>query len=1539
MLSTEQKTGQLYKHFLNVSDTRDTRDFYEEAIQSSFCIRPDQLLMYGDEIPRSDGENANEIRNLKDRECFTWQKDESTKIDIVKCYKDYPLEKIDNGTDNAFKLVDSDGEPIRNVIPFNYYKDLYNYDLKTRGGQKIYFGVGDWVLDTYSGVLKFYGDVPEGVNHDNPPTLSFYQYVGGTGFRQDTFGYDGVIVPITGWRISKNEYLIDTENMVNGTKVSLEDQISKNANAIQENYTKTFGFDGDDKNEGVAYSLQKIISLTYTSSLDNVKGYDDSANSDIGTLLSRKSAEIEESEGVAQSGLKVTFCSQNVSKGTEHKLTISKDGTVRFDNGKSKTLNNDGPTKLVDSTEKNFIVVEKDPEFSSLQEGEFTVNVEEVKTSGILLYWDRKEHDYLPFINKETDDYNFGFPVVAANGRIPPSVSIGAISLNDYKDSITPEYYGPRNYTVTIAVEGGDQVKSADYVVRNTTGAFLDDIINRIVSDYTDSEGNFKFIGSIFLRAGTYRLSNNTLDLSAFKNLNFIGEDKYTTKIEGDLDFNGDATGILTVSNISLEDVKTDSKLKNLYLNETILKKFESTKGENIVSIKNSSLESIKIDKDASSSSTEPNDTNQNDGTNDTAEPGVFDNTNKLLNIITGSTIGKVDISTGYTLLNGDTIGELKLHNVLNDFIKSCFIQKVISKPKQTTLVGSTVFDYVETPFTQIPHMKHFPIYSQNSDKCLEYATFDSPFRIDYSQKGNKITIALDSEYLFINDNGELSCNLNAGSIIVDVSKLERHSSYGGKKPDVAIPNQKLQEALEDLYSTKADLNPDGKIPLDEIPDSVAYGGLLFVGTWSFEQKDEENSTDTNVVYKDGGPYPEYKDANKNFTADEDQKGILQPGWFWIVDSSKKDEDKPAAIQIAAPQTVNGKEEILKFTAGDWVIWNGTYFEKLDRAYQDAAYSVLPVYTTGEHLRWSWKNQRNDNNSWGLGALELGGETVAESFDMVNQELRKLWVKHPGVLKGKKLIPYGDYKTLEYIKIPTDGGTASSSYITVAYDAHKDLNVKNFTVTLPRTDPKWKSSIFVGDKCTFSAGVDGHEVTCEYQPENKDITKIGDGVELTVEKSIDPFDDEIAGSKYWKSVYLRFNGKNLGDGTHNFVLGLDNIEPDNDFTKDAKSNTDLYTIEIADKYEFNDSMGKIEVSGVNFISDLKTNLKNCSGVKYLTRNVDLAFTNVQLPHLVDAINSSGEVISLHDELNDRFVDIPLSSIKWSKSQQSDEKRYNASFDYTYNLPVEKVSENVTFSLRVKDVYGNTRDVSLTTINYLLAPGLDERERVNSSYDLYPTIWFGSSSSEYCGHSFDSSKLLTDQGYYELMKESRQLETGEVVQDYGWPTKEIYNWASDTDARVDYSDLDGDSRVENFRWVTFNKYWTGDRYEGIQLNENSGFTLDINVADDVKYLFTTDLYSMSTCKGNLIIMAKVVNVNANQQDDKGIRWFDCNAPYDGFSEVGKMDGQAAMYAGSSNALSKRITFGKDTYSGDLFVRVGIKKDSGLRIKNLTVRDLI
>ena len=287
MLNTEQKSNLVYKRHIGVADTRSSRDFYEEAIKSSFYVRPDQLLMYGDQIPREDNpKGLAEIKKLQNGQVYGFTKSEGEKIGIVKYYEDYPLQAIDAGTDNAFKLVQEvDGveTQIKNIIPFNYCSDVYNYSLKTSEGKKIYFGVGDWVLDVNAGVLTFYGDVPPGVDHNNPPKISFYQYIGGNGFRQDTVGYDGIILPITNWHISKDTYIIDTEN----DDRTLESVIKGIADKVEPGFSDKYGFDGADENVGIAYSFQKVIALAYTSSNDRVKGYDNSSNAEVGTLLSR----------------------------------------------------------------------------------------------------------------------------------------------------------------------------------------------------------------------------------------------------------------------------------------------------------------------------------------------------------------------------------------------------------------------------------------------------------------------------------------------------------------------------------------------------------------------------------------------------------------------------------------------------------------------------------------------------------------------------------------------------------------------------------------------------------------------------------------------------------------------------------------------------------------------------------------------------------------------------------------------------------------------------------------------------------------------------------------------------------------------------------------------------------------------------------------------------------------------------------------------------------------------------------------------------
>ena len=161
MLSTKQKSDLLFKHYLGAGSTRDNREFFEEAIKSSFVVRPDQLWTYSDRIP--DGteatggmDNIEYIINMgldgRDPIFYHYISEDQDKVPLVKRYIDLPLTMIDKGTDNAFLIADEYGNQIKDIIAFNYYEEYYNYILKTADGKRIPFGVGDWNVDTYSGI-------------------------------------------------------------------------------------------------------------------------------------------------------------------------------------------------------------------------------------------------------------------------------------------------------------------------------------------------------------------------------------------------------------------------------------------------------------------------------------------------------------------------------------------------------------------------------------------------------------------------------------------------------------------------------------------------------------------------------------------------------------------------------------------------------------------------------------------------------------------------------------------------------------------------------------------------------------------------------------------------------------------------------------------------------------------------------------------------------------------------------------------------------------------------------------------------------------------------------------------------------------------------------------------------------------------------------------------------------------------------------------------------------------------------------------------
>ena len=200
-----------------------------------------------------------------------------------------------------------------------------------------------------------------------------------------------------------------------------------------------------------------------------------------------------------------------------------------------------------------------------------------------------------------------------------------------------------------------------------------------------------------------------------------------------------------------------------------------------------------------------------------------------------------------------------------------------------------------------------------------------------------------------------------------------------------------INDVFRHIYKWKADLDNSGKIPLQELPDSVAYGGLLFVGTWSFEQNH--------------GAYPVFADANyREHLSNDKIVDKLQKGWFFIVKEAEDhsdtdpDNDTPVAEQKAVDDTI--------FTAGDWVVYVGDGSDdlnnankswiKIDRAYSDPTYSPLPHYAKVPHvtnLDWYWKRNREG------GALDLSGNTIIEAFKKVNDQLKKLEPKKPANIK------------------------------------------------------------------------------------------------------------------------------------------------------------------------------------------------------------------------------------------------------------------------------------------------------------------------------------------------------------------------------------------------------------------------------------------------------------------------------------------------------------------------------------------------------------
>lgn len=844
MLTSTNKVNSLWKKSKGWGSTHPEREVFEELYRSYDNISTNSVLTYGNLIPRKAEDMFFEDVKALDatNDLIEYEESSFKKVPLIKKHTNLLLTKISSNCNHAFAILDEDGNQIKNIIPYDFSDTgIYNIILKTQDGEEIAWGSCDWIVDTNSSLLTFNNGVPEGISANQPPKLTFYQYVGPVGERH--------YVDAT---------LFDIENVVFEASEPVKDFTDLTANfleTIENGFFAKHKFNGTDTTQGIGLQYNILSNITDTSTNDPVKGYDDNSNAQVVSLLSHKIGE--------SADLEVKFVSEGIANGI-HQITIEP--------GEKESI-----SKI--NTDDGFFVVKGAP-------GTYHIKVTDSENiTAVLLVKDNYTLDYELFYPRATLNATIKLPVFIDLMKFPPHLKLS--TLNSYSDHITPQYYGPRVVDFVIAAdETTVSNRSADFIVYNKEGFYLQDAIDA-------SEGSH-----LYIRNGLYKNSKN-IDLT--KAFTITGETKQSTILSGiALNINEK----MFFENISFKnctiEVNKTTIFKNCDFDETTTINVADTaiiKDCNIQALNisgtaqifDSRLEKANITGEASFFNSSIIDTLQSSGTKVElygSYAKTFKNTDSLF-YINSSRIETFDVETA------DAKSIVNTTNI--DFVEYI--------PEEIKIDSSQVVKYSDRIARRnYPNELTIPFYLSFEKRV--YAKLPEPFL--YDEKTNEINLKLDTVYhtIFINDNGELQARFLSSSEIsltrpeTYETQLEAiYNEHADTKLSTTKPTN-LEEALIDLYWSKADLK-NGKVRIEQLPDSVAYGGLSLVGVWSFEDNE--------------GRYPTFEDVDFSTMSDEIYSE-LQRGWFFIVKASHK-EDDPCYPQTAVDGEV--------YTAGDWFVCVG----------------------------------------------------------------------------------------------------------------------------------------------------------------------------------------------------------------------------------------------------------------------------------------------------------------------------------------------------------------------------------------------------------------------------------------------------------------------------------------------------------------------------------------------------------------------------------------------------------------------------------------
>lgn len=844
MLRPINKINKLYKSYLGLADSGVNKETFEEPFRYNDQIDNNNVLIFWNIIPKSDDENLpitiNDFINFK------------SSTDNILYYNQTPfrswplikkvtvkLTPISLNSSNSYIALDENGVPYYNIIPFDLYKDLYNYTLtSTYDNVEIPFGLNDWHFDTKTGILNFYNGVPENVSTNFPPIISFFQYVGPVGSLPHL---EGLFID------SKGEFDIDscTADITEYTNTIIENSLGKD-------WLVKNGFNGSEITEGYGLIFNRSTPVIDFTTNDPINGYDNDSSSQVLSFVSHISGTCDNSE------LQIIFISEAVNSDTD----ISK-----LDN----IVLNKGLNLIYLNNIEEFIVINN----NSPDEIQGILNFRIVETNKIialLTVRDKETNINKVFIPREQITCYIKVPIIADIESIPPSLKLQ--EFNSYHDSITPQYYGPRTYDFVIADNDTSiDFRSADFITYKDKNINLD---NALISAFSKDN-----LTSILLRSGIYTIGNN---VPIQKNVSISSNNNFTQLDEG--------TFILKENSICT--------FYNITFLENVQFLFES-ESATLIFI-NCNLTNLILDDTV------------NDTVNDTVKNNCLiinsSNINGRLNLnnincnIYGSNINsfeylKDEASNSKFYITSSCINELNIHSEdVEGVIDTSNIITVINKPLSVRLEASYVTKFLYEA-ADIAKANTIPYWKEKSLRVFP----SLPKTLHYNEDENRIDVLIDNDTIQVDENGVLFARKqNSDEISLNFDgeiKTQFSNKYPGEKQDSLFDRdpQTVAEAILDLYWAKADLK-NGKVPLQQLPDSVAYGGLHYVGNWSF---DDHN-----------GQYPTFDDVVNSLSLD-DEVTELQPGWFFICAPPKGEEKDPSKPQIAIDGEI--------YTAGDWIIY------------------------------------------------------------------------------------------------------------------------------------------------------------------------------------------------------------------------------------------------------------------------------------------------------------------------------------------------------------------------------------------------------------------------------------------------------------------------------------------------------------------------------------------------------------------------------------------------------------------------------------------